>query len=149
MPHTFTSLLVHCVFSTKERRKSIPREFQLRLWAYLGGIARSNNIKPLTIGGTEDHVHLLLSIPASMSVAKAVQLIKSGSSKWVHENTTYKGFAWQEAYGAFTIGISQVPHTTAYIKRQPEHHAKRRYEDEFLAFLKKHGIQFDEKYLFD
>jgi putative transposase len=95
MAHTYVSSLVHCVFSTKERAKIIEVDYRERLWGFMGGIARENNIKALAIGGTENHVHLLLSLPATINVAKAMQLIKGGSSKWVHNNFPKKSkFAW-------------------------------------------------------
>jgi REP element-mobilizing transposase RayT len=146
MSHTYVSELIHCVFSTKERRKIINPEIQPKLWAYLGGIARKNGFVVLIAGGTDDHAHLLLSLPASMPVAKAVQLLKGGSSKWLNE-TLGNHFAWQEGYGAFTLGISQKLDTYEYIKSQPQHHQKRSFEDEFLTFLKKHGIEYDPKYV--
>src|SRR5438128_1383326 len=112
MAHTYTKVLVHCIFSTKERRKLIRPELQARLFAYLGGIAKTNGMTCLATGGTEDHVHLLLALPSKLAIAKAVQLIKGGSSKWVHETCPdLSGFSWQEGYGAFTIGISQVERT--------------------------------------
>ena len=120
MPHSFTSQLLHCVFSTKQRQKIITSELASRLWPYLGGIARENNMKALSVGGTKDHVHLLLSLPAMLSVAKAMQLIKGGSSKWVHDSfPQHRAFAWQEGYGAFSIGISDVQRTIAYMKIKP------------------------------
>jgi REP-associated tyrosine transposase len=122
MAHTYTRLLVHCVFSTKERRGLIPQQVQPDLWAYMGGIARTNGFVAIAVGGTENHAHALLGIPASLTVAKAVQLIKAGSSKWLGEQKGLRLFGWQEAYGAFTIGASQTrrrfhiskisPHTT-------------------------------------
>lgn len=148
MAHTYTNLLVHVVFSTKGRRRLIPPEVQPDLWAYMGGIARTNHFKALAVGGTDDHAHALLVVPPTLPVAKAVQLIKAGSSKWMGEHPERRGFAWQEAYGAFTIGESQVPETIAYIEGQREHHAKVRFEDEFLAFLRKNQVTFDEKYVF-
>ena len=109
MGHSYTSSLFHCVFSTKERRKLITPELQERLWPYIGGIARDNRMKALAIGGIDDHVHILLSIPCTLAIAKAIQLIKGGSSKWVHETfPKHRTFAWQEGYGAFSIGISQI-----------------------------------------
>jgi putative transposase len=146
MSHTYVSNLVHCVFSTKERRNLIPTEKQTRLWSFLGGIARKNGFKAIAVGGTENHVHVLLSLPATMPLAKAVQLIKGGSSKWMNE-TSDRGFAWQEGYGAFTVGISQQTHTINYIDSQAEHHKKRSFEEEFLAILKKHRIEYDPKYV--
>ena len=146
MSHTYISDLVHCVFSTKGRRNLIKQGLQQDLWSYLGGIARNNGFKALAIGGTENHVHILLSVPASMALAKAVQLLKGGSSKWLNE--THGGlFAWQEGYGAFSLGVAQQADAVRYINSQREHHCKRSFEDEFLAFLKKHGIEQDPKYV--
>jgi putative transposase len=146
MSHTYVSDLVHCVFSTKERRNLIRPEIQSDLWAFLGGIARKNGFKTLIVGGTENHVHILLSLPANMPLAKAMQLIKGASSRWMNEKHT-KGFAWQEGYGAFTVGISQKAVTIAYIRSQAEHHRKRSFEEEFVAFLKKHNVEYDPRYV--
>jgi REP element-mobilizing transposase RayT len=146
MSHTYISDLVHCVFSTKGRRRTITAEIQTELWAYLGGIAKKNGFKAIAVGGTADHVHVLLSLPATVPIAKAVQLLKGGSSKWINEKYGI-GFAWQEAYGAFTLGVSQKANTVAYIQSQAEHHGKHSFEDEFLAFLKKHDIQYDSRYV--
>ena len=122
----------------------IPADRQPDLWAYIGGIARNNGFKALTVGGTDNHCHVLLSLPATMPLAKAVQLIKGGSSKWMNDSGS-SGFRWQEAYGAFSIGVSQVPNTVAYIQKQLEHHHKIGFEEEFLAFLKKNGVEYDAK----
>lgn len=148
MPHSYTSNLMHCVWSTKERAKVIDVELRPRLWAFIGGIARQNDMKALAVGGTSDHTHVLLSLPSIMPIAKAVQLVKGGSSKWVHENfPAHRAFAWQEGYGAFSISISHVDATVAYIQTQEEHHRKRTFEEEFRSFLRKHGIEFDERFL--
>ena len=120
----------------------IPPSKQSDLWAYLGGIARKNNFKAIAVGGTDNHVHLLLSLPATMPLAKALQLLKGGSSKWTNDSGAC-GFAWQEGYGAFSVGISQQASTIAYIQSQTEHHHKRGFEEEFIAFLKKHGIEYN------
>jgi REP element-mobilizing transposase RayT len=140
MSHAYTSILVHCVFSTKNRKPLISEALQKKLWPYIGGIARANRFKALAVGGIEDHAHVLLSLPASMAVAKAVQLIKGGSSKWVNDQSFRRNFEWQDAYGAFTIGISQVKATIRYINTQKQHHAKIRFADELKLFLKKHGL---------
>jgi putative transposase len=148
MPHSYVSCLMHCVFSTSQRQKLISQDLQQRLWPFMGGIARENNMKALAIGGIEDHVHLLLSLPATASVAKAIQVIKGGSSKWIHENfPEHRDFAWQEGYGAFSVAISQIQATVRYIQTQQEHHRKRTFEEEFLCFLKKHEIEYDERYV--
>ena len=146
MSHTYVSNLVHCVFSTKNRRNLIKPEMQPDLWAFIGGIARKNGFKALMVGGTENHVHVLLSLPSDMTVAKAMQLVKGASSRWLNENHA-RGFAWQEGYGAFSVGISQKNDTIAYIRSQPEHHCKRSFEEEFVAFLKKHGVEYDPRYV--
>jgi putative transposase len=138
---------VHCVFSTKERRKTITPEIQPRLWAYMGGVAREQGMKALAIGGVEDHVHLLLSLPPSISLATGIQRIKSTSSHWMHATCAMNGFDWQEGYGAFSIGWAQVSPTLAYIARQEEHHRKRDFQAEFLAFLKKHRMEYDPRYI--
>jgi putative transposase len=148
MAHSYISSLYHCIFSTKGRRKIINSDLQERLWPYLGGIARENKMKALAVGGVEDHVHLLLSLPATVDLAHAMQLIKGGSSKWIHDTfPEYRTFAWQEGYGAFSIGISQVDKTVAYIQKQMDHHRKKTFEEEFLSFLKKHGMEYDLRYI--
>jgi REP element-mobilizing transposase RayT len=147
---SYVSSHFHCVFSTKERRKLITPALQERLWPFLGGIARQNQMKAIAIGGVEDHVHLLLSLPSTMPVAKAMQLVKGGSSKWIHETfPNQRLFAWQEKYGAFSVSVSQLETITDYIKNQHEHHRTRGFQEEFLALLEKHGIEFDARYLWD
>jgi REP element-mobilizing transposase RayT len=148
LSHTFVNALLHCVFSTKGRRRLITADLQERLWPFLGGIAREQGFKALAIGGVEDHVHLLLSLPATLPIAKAIQLVKGASSKWVHDTfPKHRDFAWQEGYGAFSIGVSQVDATTKYIRSQPEHHRKATFQEEFRMFLKRHGIEYDERYV--
>ena len=148
--HSFNSCLMHCVFSTKERRPWLTPVIRERLWPYLGGIARENDTKALAIGGVADHAHLLLSLPTTLSIAKAMQLIKGGSSKWVHETfPEQRLFGWQEKYGAFSVSVSQRDKIIDYIKNQQEHHRKMTFQEEFLALLKKHGIEYDPRYLWD
>ena len=146
MSHTYVVLLVHCVFSTKNRRPLISEDMQPRLWSFIGGIARKNGFKALVVGGAADHLHVLLSLPATVPLAKAVQIVKGASSHWMND-TLKKGFAWQEGYGAFTIGISQKLGTVAYIQSQAEHHRKRNFQEEFLAFLRKHNVEYDPRYV--
>ena len=103
----------------------------------------------LAVGGTFDHLYALLSLPSMMSFAKAVQLIKGGSSKWVHDTfPKHSKFRWQEGYGAFSVSASQVSKTIAYIENQREHHRKRSFQEEFVALLKRHGIGYDSRFLF-
>ena len=146
--HSFNSCLIHCVWSTKNRASFLDSELRERLWPYLGGIARENKMRALAVGGAADHVHILISLPGTLSVAKAIQLLKGNSSKWVHETfPRLAGFAWQQGYGAFSIGISGVKATEAYIRNQTEHHRRRTFHEEFAAMLRKHGLDFDERML--
>lgn len=136
---------MHCVFSTKERWPFLTSPVRERLWPYLGGIVRENNMSGLAIGGVTDHVHLLLSLPATLSTSKAMQLLKGNSSKWLRETfpgLRPQGFAWQEGFGAFSIGISGVSDTVRYIQTQEEHHRKKSFREELEVFLKKHGYEY-------
>lgn len=143
--HSFVSCLVHVVFSTRERRPLITQDIQNRLWPYIGGIASKHKMSALQVGGVEDHVHLLISIPSTVSISKAVQLIKGNSSKWIHEEfPKLKRFEWQEGYGAFSIGVSGIEDTVAYIINQAEHHRRRSFQSEFKAILKKHEIPYED-----
>lgn len=113
----------------------------------MGGIARSRGMKALAVGGVEYHAHVLLSLPTTMPVAKAVQVIKAGSSKWMLEDRGRRTFAWQEGYGAFSIGVVQQDAAVAYIAGQQQHHWKRDFQAEFILFLKKHRIEYDPQYV--
>jgi len=146
MSHTYTSNLLHCVFSTKQRAAIIPADRQEHLWAYLLGIARNMKIKILAIGGTSDHLHLLIALPPTISLAKVMCDMKANSSKWLNE--TGLRFAWQEGYGAFSVSPSRVADVQRYIRNQAEHHKKRNFEQEFVGLLQKSGIPFAEKYVF-
>ena len=142
---SFVSCLLHCVFTTKHRQRWLTPEIRERLWPYLARIARENDMRALAVGGVEDHVHVLLSLSSTMTVAKALQLLKGNSSKWIHETFPEMAeFAWQGGYGAFSIGISGVEATTRYIKQQEQHHQKRSFHDELVIMLRKHRIEFEE-----
>src|SRR5690348_17826770 len=131
----------HCVFSTKERQRIINPELKERFWPFIGGIARANKMKALEIGGIEDHVHVLLSLPSTMAISKAVQLIKGGSSKWIHENFPgQRLFSWQKEYGAFSVSVSQLDNVIDYIRKQPAHHGTMTFKEELLELLKKHRV---------
>jgi putative transposase len=143
--HSFVSCLVHVVFSTKDRRPFMTPDIQERLWPYLGGIARKNKMKILRAGGVEDHVHLLISLPATLDISRAVQLLKGNSSKWIHDEfPDRQAFEWQVGYGAFSIGISGVADTIAYIENQAEHHKRLSFKEELQIILKKHGIEYED-----
>ena len=146
MSHTFSRNHVHVVFSTKDRRKIIPKDMQPRLWAYLGGISRKDETIAVSVGGTDNHVHILLHLPPAIALAKAVLLLKSNSSKWMSEQAN--GFSWQEGYGAFSVSSSNLDRVTRYIQNQEAHHRKIGFEEEFRALLAKHRVEYDPKYMF-
>jgi REP element-mobilizing transposase RayT len=147
---SYVSSYHHCVFSTKERRPLITSNLQQRLWAYLGGIAREHKITAVEVGGVADHVHMLLLTPPTIAISKAMQLVKGGSSKWVHDTfREHADFAWQTKYGAFSVSQSRVEGIVDYIRKQPEHHQKMSFKEEFLQLLKKHRILYDERYLWE
>ena len=151
MANTYASLIAHVIFSTKNREDLINRDIEARLWAYLGGMARENNFKALCIGGIANHVHLLLSLPPDLAVSKAVQLLKGGSSAWVKETfpkvAGLAHFAWQDGYAAFSVSKSQVEEVRQYIEKQREHHSVKTFEEEYRAFLARHEVVSEEKYL--
>ncbi|HUY92431.1 MAG TPA: IS200/IS605 family transposase [Pirellulales bacterium] len=150
MAHTFTNLLYHIVFSTKEREPLIRDTWKSELYAYLGGIVRNERGILLQAGGTADHVHLLLKLPASVAVADMLRLIKANSSKWVNESGMSPGaFAWQTGYGAFSVSESQAPAVDRYIQNQVDHHRGQSFQEEFVALLQRHGVVFDPRYLWD
>jgi putative transposase len=150
VPHTTTNLLVHFIFSTKQRCALIKPDFEKDLHAYLGGIVRQIGGVALCVNGTRDHVHLLIRMPTHHSVAEVARLIKTNSSRWIHERWPENHlFAWQTGYGAFTVSESGLAAVRDYISNQQEHHRTRSFQEEFLAFIKKNKIAVDERYLWD
>lgn len=148
MANTYTALHYHVVFSTKNREPWLIPTKETRIWEYLGGIARANGMKALQIGGYDDHIHLLLAVPAAMAVSKAVQLLKGGSSRWIHEtDSDLAAFAWQDGYGAFTVGVSQIADTARYIETQRNHHRAKTFQEEYAQFLDKNRVEYDERYI--
>jgi len=143
MPHSYVSSVFHVVFSTKQRTQFIPASAQPRLWNYLAGIARNHGIHALAIGGTENHVHLLITIPPDTALADAVRTLKANSSRLMRESSAL--FAWQEGYGAFSVSPSQLERVKRYIANQAAHHAKYSYEEEFLAMLQAANMRIDAK----
>ena len=148
MPHTFTSLLFHVVFSTKDRIQQISPDLAARLFPYMGGIVRERNGVPFIINGPSDHVHMLVSVPATDSVAELLRVLKTNSSRWVHEQfPSHHDFAWQAGYGAFTVSQSCREAVQTYIESQQEHHRKASFHQEFISLLKRHGLAYDEQEL--
>ena len=146
--NTYTSLYIHCIFSTKNRLPLIVPEIQDRLWPYMAGIAKNNNLKALAVGGMPDHIHILLSLPATITVSKVIQMIKGNSSKWINDTfETPSRFSWQRGYGAFSINFSILSDSIHYIQNQAVHHRRKSFKEEYLDFLKINKISYDERYL--
>jgi putative transposase len=145
MAHTFSRNHIHVVFSTKDRRNTITKEWQPRLWAYVAGICKNHEMIAVAVGGTENHVHILLHLPPKLALAKAVALLKANSSKWMGENGIK--FSWQGGYGAFSVSSSNLDQVTRYIQNQEAHHRKTSFKDEFRALLRKHGVDYDPKFV--
>lgn len=146
MSHSFSQNNIHLIFSTKERGKTIPKVLQTELWAYLAGVCKNNEMEPRAVGGTGNHVHVLFYLPPKLALAKAVLLMKSNSSRWMSEQGY--DFWWQEGYAAFSVSSSNVDAVIRYIRNQEAHHRKISFEDEFCMILKKHGIEYDTRYVF-
>ncbi len=144
MSHTHACVLVHCVFSTKNRANLIPDS--AALCRYMAAVAQDKKIMLLTAGGTRNHVHLLLSVPPTMCLATAVRELKAHSSRWLREHG--HRFAWQEGYGAFSVGHAQRQAVMEYIAGQEEHHRKWSFEQEFMTLLRKSGAKYDPQYVF-
>jgi REP element-mobilizing transposase RayT len=146
MSHSYSQNLLHCIYSTEGRRNLIKPELQSQLWAFKSTIAKRNGVHIVAAGGIENHAHLLLALPPTIMLSNALKKIKAYSSRWMSEHGV--DFKWQEGYGAFSIGASQVDTVVHYIQNQAEHHRKRSFEDEFLFLLKSCGVEYDPRHVF-
>ena len=149
MPQSLTKLLLHIVFSTKNRQPLISETFEQGLYAYINGIVENQGCKLLIAGGTADHIHLLVSLGKQIFISTLIGHIKRESSIWVKANGGPRDFYWQEGYGAFSIGQSQVLTVTKYIATQKQHHAEQGFQDEFRSFLQRYQVEYDERYVWD
>jgi len=150
MPQSLSSILVHLIFSTKNREPFISTAIEQELHPYMAKIFRGLRSPSLTIGGTDDHVHILFSLGRTIEVAELVKEVKSESSKWIKsKGKEFENFYWQRGYGAFSIGQSQVTAVKRYIARQKVHHQRVTFQDEYRTFLKSYGIDYDERYVWD
>ena len=150
MAHTYNRLLFHVVFSTKARAPCISGDVGAHLLPYVGGIVRQLGGSALAVGGTSDHVHILLSLGPARCLSDVVRVVKTNSSRWVHEKwPSRRDFGWQAGYGAFTVSESNRETVSAYIADQQEHHRQMSFHEEFLAMLQKHGIDFEERFARD
>ncbi|MBK9314920.1 MAG: IS200/IS605 family transposase [Acidobacteria bacterium] len=148
MANTYTALYFHIIFSTKNRQNFIKQDIENQIWDYIGGILKSYKINPIKIGGYEDHIHALIKSPTTLPLSKITQYIKGSSSKWIHcEFPDLIDFGWQDGYGAFSVSRSNVPQIVKYIENQRIHHSRSSFQDEYLNFLRKHEVEYDEQYL--
>jgi REP-associated tyrosine transposase len=145
---TCGNVVVHLIFSTKLRKPLIVPDIRSDLFSYLGGIIREVNGTALIINGTCDHVHMLIRIRPTHSIAEIARIVKTNPSGWIRKKS-HKEFAWQAGYGVFSVSESNVPAVTKYIATQDEHHRKRSFQEEFLAFLKKNKVAYDERYIWN
>ena len=143
---SYVSSYFHCIFSTKNRQNTIPDRLRENLARYFIGIGKGHDVPVLCAGGTGDHVHLPIALPTTIPLAKAMQVLKANSSRWLGEHGF--NFAWQEGYAAFSVRASNIEAVKHYIEHQPEHHAKRSFEDEFVSLLRKSGVAYDPQYVF-
>ncbi|NOY40665.1 MAG: IS200/IS605 family transposase [Planctomycetes bacterium] len=150
MPSTYTNLLYHIVFSTKQRLPLITADLQDELYKYIGGIIRAEGGVLLEIGGITDHIHLLTKFKPSKSISEMLNRIKANSSKWVNqEKIKPRRFGWQEGYSAFTVSESQVSTVKEYIRNQEQHHRQQSFKEELVVLLERHGVSYDEQYLWN
>jgi putative transposase len=146
----FTNLLCHMVWSTKGRCNLLNDELRPALYGYVGGTLKHIDAHLVVGGGTENHIHFLVSYPPNRDVSKLINVIKSNSSRWIHETRPeLRDFAWQEGYGGFSVSMSQRGRVEKYIRAQLEHHGGRTFEEEFVGLLIKHQISYDERHLWD
>lgn len=150
MAQSLSRILVHVIFSTKHREAVLTPEIRPRLYAYLGTALRDNDCAPIKINGTADHIHLLFGMSRKIALAKVIERLKSASSRWMKDqHSQFEKFYWQAGYGAFSVSASKAGVVTKYIEKQEIHHRTLSFKEEFVEFLKKHGVDYDEEYLWD
>ena len=148
MAQTLVSLMVHVIFSTNNREPFITPEIEPELFAYVGGILKNHDSRLLDVGGTADHIHLLVSQSKNVSLSSLMKDVKKDSSSWIKKKGSgFRNFHWQDGYGGFSIGKSDIPELKKYIASQKEHHRKRTFKEELIEFLDEYGIAYDERYL--
>jgi putative transposase len=146
--NTYVALHYYVVFSTKNRERWIAEAIEERVWSYVAGIASQHEMTVLKIGGLEDHLHIVVAIPSTLTVSRAVQLMKGASSRWIRQTfPELEAFGWQEGYGAFTVSKSALSATMSYVERQRERHQRQTFEVELRALLDRHEIAFDDRFL--
>lgn len=146
---SFTRLTYHIVFATKYRKRTITEKIQERLYEYIGGTLRGKKGHLIEIGGVEDHVHLLAGLSPSLAVSDVIRDVKANSSQWMKEERQITGFEWQKGYGAFTVSYDRTDAIRRYIQNQKEHHRTKTFQEEYIDFLQRHGIEFLTEHLFE
>ncbi|MEP7013770.1 MAG: IS200/IS605 family transposase [Acidobacteriota bacterium] len=150
MPQSLARLLVHVIFSTKYRAPLLVPEVRSAVHQYLGTVLRDHDCPTIRIGGVEDHVHLFFGLSRTLSIAKAVEIIKTSSSKWIKlQRPDLAEFHWQNGYGAFSVSPSQMESVIRYIENQEAHHREVSFQDEMRGLLHRHGVEYDERYAWD
>ena len=146
---SFTRLTYHIVFATKYRKQTITKDVQERLYQYIGGTLRAKKGHMIEIGGVEDHVHILAGLSPSLAISDVIRDVKASSSSWMKEEARIDHFEWQKGYGAFTVSYDRVEAIRNYIRNQKEHHKTKTFQEEYIDFLQRHGIEFQLEYLFE
>jgi len=150
MPQSLAKIIVHIVYSTKNRVPCLSKDIQPKLHAYMAGILQEWGCKPIQIGGVEDHVHILCLLSKNHVPCKVIEEVKKGSSKWIKTNgAEFRGFYWQRGYGILSVSESKIATARQYIVNQPNHHRTVSFKDEFRQFLKRYNIEHDERYVWD
>ena len=150
MPQSLANVLLHLIFSTKNRTACLDADVRPGLHAYLATVARNADCKCPRVGGTVDHVHLAIRFSRTITIAKLVEELKTSSTKWLKtQSPKLARFAWQRGYGAFSVGPADIDALLAYIDTQEEHHRTRTFQEEYRTFLKKYGVEYDERYVWD
>lgn len=147
MPQSLINNNLHLVYSTRERRPVITADVQPKLFGYLAGVVKNIGGNPIAIGGMPDHIHVLAELPATIDIARTVNALKVNSSRWMKQYV--RDFTWQRGYAGFSVSASNVAEVKRYLLAQPAHHKRRDFKVEFIALLKKHGVPYDERYVFD
>lgn len=150
MPQSLSKVILHIIFSTKNREPWLESKVRPRMHAYLATICRDLGGELERVGGVADHVHIITTLPRTFSQAEIVETLKTNSSKWIKAlDAQYRGFFWQRGYGAFSVSPSHLDGVLQYIETQQEHHRTRAFQEEYRELLRKHGVQFDERYVWD
>ena len=150
MPQSLSKVIVHVIFSTKDREPWLDSEVRPRMHAYLATVCRDLGAEFVHVGGVADHVHIVTTLPRTVSQAQLIEEIKKTSSKWIKAlDARYRGFFWQRGYGAFSVSPSQLDSVVQYVKTQQEHHRTRTFQEEYSELLRRHGVDFDERYVWD